>query len=64
MSLRSTRAGMSQDYNRERDIDAALETASNCRRDAAIYRQMKMFPELVKWLIENAKAAERWATKR
>jgi hypothetical protein len=48
---------------RERDIDAALETASNCRRDASIYRQMG-FTVLAQWLIENAKAAEKWATKR
>jgi hypothetical protein len=48
---------------RERDIDAALETASNCREAASIYRQLG-FTVLEKWLIENAKAAEMWATKR
>ena len=51
------------DPTRERDIDAALETASNCRRDASIYRQLG-FAELARWLLKNATAAEKWATKR
>lgn len=51
------------DDRRERDIDAALETASECRRDASVYRQLGFFT-LATWLMENAKAAERWATRR
>ena len=43
------------DATRARDIDAALDTASRCRRDASIYRQMG-FEVLAHWLIENAKA--------
>lgn len=50
--------------NRSDEIDAALETASECRQEAARLRQVKMFPELVRWLEQNAKAAERWAAKR
>jgi hypothetical protein len=48
------------DAFRERDIDAALETAAECRRDASVYRQLG-FRELSRWLLENARAAERWA---
>jgi len=54
---------LTENPTRERDIDAALETASECRKWASIYRQIG-FKELAKWLLENAKAAERWATKR
>jgi hypothetical protein len=49
---------------RERDIDAALETASACRMDASMIKQTGLWPDYAKWLLENAKAAERWATKR
>ena len=51
------------EITRERDIDAALETASRCREDASIYRQLG-FDTLARWLTDNAKAAERWASKR
>ena len=49
---------------RERDIDAAMETASACRVEASKLKQCKVFPEYQRWLLENAKAAERWAMKR
>lgn len=57
---------MSQnDATRERDIDAAMETASACRQEWSYYRQLgPMWEILAKWHLENAKAAERWATKR
>ncbi len=48
---------------REKEIDAALETASNCRRDASIMRQLG-FAAYAQWLLNNAKQAERWAAKR
>ena len=44
------------EITRERDIDAALETASRCREDASIYRQLG-FDTLARWLTDNAKAA-------
>lgn len=47
----------------ERDIDAAMETASNSRVAASEYRQAS-FHVLAEWLLANAKAAERWAVKR
>lgn len=47
----------------ERDIDAALETASNCRLAASQFKQMG-FSVLTDWHTENAKAAERWAVVR
>jgi hypothetical protein len=49
--------------SREEEIDAALETASKCRLDASVYRQLG-FLVLADWLTKNAAAAERWATKR
>ncbi len=46
------------------DIDAALETASNCRLEASRLKQCgPMFAILVKWHLDNAKAAERWAVE-
>jgi len=48
----------------EQQIDCALETASKCRHEAGIIRQCGIFPEVVNWLMENAKAAERWAVKQ
>lgn len=54
---------MSDDSNTERDVDAAMETASRCRQDASIFRQAGM-TDYAKWLLENAKAAERWAVQR
>lgn len=48
---------------RECDIDETLATAARCRADASIYRQMG-FVVVASWLIDNARAAERWATKR
>lgn len=45
----------------ERSINAAHETASECRAFAAILKQTKMFPDYVDWLNQNARAAERWA---
>jgi hypothetical protein len=48
---------------RERDIDAAIETASRCREDASRMRQAG-FVENAKWLLQNAKEAEKWAAKR
>ena len=48
---------------REQEIDAALETASNCRRDASIMKQAG-FIEYARWLLSNVKQAERWAAKR
>jgi hypothetical protein len=57
-------AQMTDDDRRERDIDAALDTAAACRGEASRIRQTRMFPEYAKWLEENAKAAEKWAAKR
>jgi hypothetical protein len=51
------------DDRRARDIDAALDTASRCRLDASIYRQLG-FAVFAQWLSDNAKAAESWATRR
>jgi hypothetical protein len=51
--------------SKERDIDAAMETASNCRLEASKLRQAgPQFATLAKWHLENAKAAEKWAVKR
>ncbi|MDR3533976.1 MAG: hypothetical protein P4L90_25850 [Rhodopila sp.] len=51
--------------DKEADIDAALETASNCRLEASRLKQCgPMFAIPVKWHLDNAKAAERWAVKR
>lgn len=44
------------------EIDAALETASQCRVDAAKFG--KGFPALAQWLRKNAQQAERWAVWR
>lgn len=49
---------------RERDIDAALESASAYRVDVSMIQHARMWPDYAKWLLENARAAERWATKR
>jgi hypothetical protein len=49
---------------RDRDIDAALETAAACRVEASPIRQTGIFAEYARWLLENARAAERWAVKR
>jgi len=54
---------MKDDGLRERDIDAAMETASESRRLASIYGQMG-FKALSAHLKANAKNAERWAVKR
>jgi hypothetical protein len=45
---------------RERDMDAALDTAARCRLEASRLSQMG-FKVSAKWHLENAKAAERWA---
>lgn len=50
--------------NAAEEIQAAMETVSNCRLEASRLRQCKLFPNYVKWLIDNANAAERWAAKR
>lgn len=43
-------------------INAAMETASNCRRDASIMRQAG-FKVYAQWLLSNAKNAERWTAQ-
>lgn len=49
--------------SRSDEIDAALETASNCRLEASRMKQLG-FKELAKWFLQNAKAAEKWAITR
>lgn len=49
---------------RSRDIDAALATAVSCRNEARIWQQLKFAPNYVRWLLDNARSAELWATKR
>lgn len=48
---------------RAEEIDAAMETASRCRRVASVYRQIG-FKELAKEILRNAANAEKWAAKR
>jgi hypothetical protein len=49
---------------RGEDIDTALATASACRQEASRLRQMRFAEEYQRWLLENARKAERWAAKR
>lgn len=46
------------------EILAAMETVANCRLEASRLRQCGLFPDYVKWLIDNANAAEQWAARR
>lgn len=43
--------------------ECAMETASACRLEASRLKQLGMFKEYATWLLENAKAAERWLSR-
>lgn len=44
----------------EQAQDCAIETITACRLEASKLKQLKIMPEYVAWLLDNAKAAERW----
>jgi hypothetical protein len=54
---------VTQRLNREQDINEAMATASRCRLLASQLAQCRMFPAYVAWLLTNARAAERWASR-
>jgi hypothetical protein len=43
--------------------ECAMETISACRLEASVLRQTGMFPELAKFLTNNANEAERWLAR-
>ena len=50
--------------NKIAEMDAALDTASNCRLLASQLKQMKFAPNYHRRLLDNAKKAEQWAVAR
>ncbi len=52
-----------KESTRSKEIEAAMETAENSRRDASVYEQLG-FRVLAKAMTENARHAEKWAARR